>query len=141
MKEKTESLEIEKQDLQAELKKLKLVKIINHTKEDVKNLLGEYLDGNINDIEYQRKIINKFVNSVYIFDDKIAIYYNLFNLRKFTFEEATENIAENEKFLFQNDCSAKHNLNRNVRFRFLYIINLFNEKSIMLYYIILWRVK
>ncbi len=106
MNEKSKSLEIEKQDLQAELKKLKLVKIITHTKEDVKNLLGEYLDGNINDIEYQRKIINKFVNSVYIFDDKIAIYYNLFNLRKFTYKEALENIAENEEFLFETDCSA-----------------------------------
>ena len=39
MNEKSKSLEIEKQDLQAELKKLKLVKIITHTKEDVKNLL------------------------------------------------------------------------------------------------------
>lgn len=106
MNEKSKSLEIQKQDLQEELQKLKLIKIITHTKEDVKNLLGEYLDGNIEDINYQRKIINKFVNSVYIFDDKIAIYYNLFNLRKFTYEEALENIAENEKFLFQNDCSA-----------------------------------
>ena len=95
------------EEAEEELQKLKLIKIITHTKEDVKNLLGEYLDGNIEDINYQRKIINKFVNSVYIFDDKIAIYYNLFNLRKFTYEEALENIGENEKFLFQNDCSAK----------------------------------
>lgn len=112
MNEKANSLTIEKQDIQEELKKLKLVKIITHTKEDVKKLLAEYLDGNINDINYQRKIINKFVNSVYIFDDKIAIYYNLFNLRKFTFEEATENIAENEKVFISNDmlCHKKRRI-------------------------------
>lgn len=102
MNDKSKSLEIEKKDLQSELKKLKLVKIITHTKEDVKNLLGEYLDGNINDLEYQRKIINKFVNSVYIFDDKIAIYYNLFNLRKFTYKEALQNISDNEKVFISN---------------------------------------
>ena len=106
MNEKAKSLELEKKDLQEELKKLKLVKIITHTKEDVKNLLAEYLDGNINDIEYQRKIINKFVNSVYIFDDKIAIYYNLFNSRKFPYDEAIKNISENEEFLFNTDCTA-----------------------------------
>ncbi len=106
MNEKAKSLEIEKQDLQAELKKLKLVKIITHTKDDVKNLLAEYIDGNIDDIDYQRKIINKFVNSVYIFDDKIAIYYNLFNSRKFTYDEAIKNISENEEFVFETDSSA-----------------------------------
>ena len=103
MNDKANSLTIEKQDLQEELKKLNMVKLITHTKEDVKNVLASYLDGNIGDKEYQRKIINKFVNSVYIFDDKIAIYYNLFNLRKFTYEEALENIAENEDNLILND--------------------------------------
>ncbi len=102
MNEKSKSLGIQKQDLQEELKKLKLMKIITHTKEDIKNLLAEFLDGNINDINYQRKIINKFVNSVYLFDDKTAIYYNLFNLRKFSYDEALENIAENESVFISN---------------------------------------
>ena len=103
MNEKAKSLEIEKQDIQEEIKKLKLVKIITHTKEEVKILLAQFLDGNINDIKYQRKIINKFVNRVYIFDDKAAIYYNLFNLRNFTYNEALDNIAENESVLISND--------------------------------------
>ena len=116
MNEKSKSLSIEKQDIQEELKKLKLVQVITHTKEDVKNLLAEFLDGNINDIEYQRKIINKFVNSVYIFDDKIAIYYNLFNLRKFTYEEAIENIAENEKVFISNEMLRQEEPYSNLRF-------------------------
>lgn len=106
MNEKANSLTIQKQDLQAELQKLKIAQIITHTKEEIIECLSQYLDGNINDIEYQRKIINKFVNSVYIFDDKIAIYYNLFNNRKFSFDEAKENIEQNEGFLFQKECPA-----------------------------------
>ena len=103
MNDKANSLTIEKQDIQDEIRKLQLMQVVTYTKEDVKNILAEYLDGNINDKEYQRKIINKFVNSVYIYDDKIAIYYNLFNTHKFTYTEALDNIAENEKVLILND--------------------------------------
>lgn len=116
LNEKSKSLSIEKQDLQEEIKKLKLVQIITHTKEEVKNLLAEYLDGNINDKEYQRKIINKFVNRVFIFDDKIAIYYNLFNLRNFSYEDAIENIAENESVLISNGTLRQVRLHTNPRF-------------------------
>lgn len=109
MNEKANSLTIQKQDLQSELQKVKMAQIITRTKQDIIEILSQYLDGNIDDIEYQRKIINKFVNSVYVFDDKIAIYYNLFGNRKFSFEEAKENIRQNERFLFQKDCSAINN--------------------------------
>ncbi len=111
--EKAKSLEIEKKDIQAEINKLKVMQVITYTKDDIKNLLAEFLDGNINDINYQRKIINKFVNTIYIFDDKIAIYYNLFNTRKFTYEEALENIAENEKVLISNTLVRQEEPNPN----------------------------
>lgn len=104
--EKSNSFTIQKQDLLEELKKVKMVQIITHTKEEVVQALSQYLDGNANDLDYQRKIINRFVNSVYIFDDKIAIYYNLFNTRKFTYQEALDNIADNEGFIFDKPCSA-----------------------------------
>lgn len=95
MNEKADSITIQKQDLQNELQKLKLSKVITRTKEDVKNLLAEYLDGNKDDINYKRKIINQFVNSVYVFDDKTIIYYNVFGNDKMTFEEMQENLKEN----------------------------------------------
>ena len=92
---KADSLTIQKQDLQEELKKLQLSKIITRTKEDVKNLFIEFLNGKTEDINYKRKIINNFVNSVYIFDDKIVIYYNLFGNSKMTYEEMQQNLIEN----------------------------------------------
>ena len=113
MNDKANSLTIQKKDIQKEIKKLKMVQLITHTKEDVKNLLAEYLEGNINDIDYQRKIINKFVNSVYVFDDKTAIYYNLFNLRQFTYNEALDNIAENEQVLISNAMLRQKRVIRN----------------------------
>ena len=44
--------------------------------------------------DFKKKIINTFVNSVYIFDDKIAIYYNLFGSDKITYEEAKETVLK-----------------------------------------------
>ena len=55
----------------------------------------KFLNGKTEDINYKRKIINNFVNSVYVFDDKIVIYYNLFSNSKMTYEEMQQNLIEN----------------------------------------------
>lgn len=39
-------------------------------------LISRYRDGNINDPEYRREIIDAFVNSVYVYDDKLILTYN-----------------------------------------------------------------
>ena len=96
MNEKANSLTIQKQDLQEELKKLKIGRTIKHTKQEIIAMLSVYLDGNINSIDFQRKIINNFVNSVYLFDDKIAIYYNLFDDEQISYDKVIENIFENK---------------------------------------------
>lgn len=116
MNEKSKSLSIEKQDIQNELKKLKLMQVITHTKNEVKTLLAKFLDGKIEDIDYQRKIINKFVNSIDIFDDKIAIYYNLFNAHKLSYSEALDNISENEKVLISNGMAQRSGFEPEVAF-------------------------
>lgn len=82
MNEKANSLTLEKADLQEELKKLKFSKIITHTKEEVIEIISQYLDGDIFDIDFQRKIINKFINSIYLYDDKVIIYYNILDSEK-----------------------------------------------------------
>lgn len=107
MNDKSKSLEIEKQDLQNEINKLAMLQVITHTKDDVKNLLAEYLDGTVDNIDYQRKIINKFVNSVFIFNDKLAIYYNLFGNCKITHDEALQIMTENERVLISNGLAER----------------------------------
>ena len=94
---KADSLAIQKQDIQAEINKLKLATKVSHSQKDIIEILSVYLDGNIENIDFQRKIISNFVNSVYVFDDKIVIYYNLFGDKKVSFEEMQENVAQNEK--------------------------------------------
>lgn len=46
------------------------------TKEQIIFWLSTFQNGDINDIDYQRRIIDTFVNAVFIYDDKVKITYN-----------------------------------------------------------------
>lgn len=99
---KANSLTIQKNDIQNEINKLKLASVVTHSKDDIKDLLKVYLNENINNVEFKKKIINNFVNSVYVFDDKILIYYNLFGKEKINYKQALESMKENADVLISN---------------------------------------
>lgn len=56
--------------LQAELQKPK------YTKEQIMSWLGQFKYGDVNSRKYQKCIIDTFVNSLYLFDDRLVIAYN-----------------------------------------------------------------
>lgn len=122
--EKAESLQLQKQDLEANIKKLKLASSIKQSKQDIAKLFTKYLNGNVSNIDYQRKIIQSFVNSVFVFDDKIVIYYNLFGNKKITFEEAIKNLSQRrlgkEVLILNNVGSQKSRIRTFVQVRFFY---------------------
>ncbi len=47
-----------------------------YTADQIIYMLERYRDGDIEDPEYQRKILHMFVKVVYLYDDKIEIYYD-----------------------------------------------------------------
>ena len=96
-KAKADSLSLQKQDTLEELQKLKLTKTIVHTEEEIKTLLYQYVDGDINDINYQKKIIDDFLDCVYVFDDKIIPYYKVFGKQKTKLKETLERVKELEE--------------------------------------------
>lgn len=55
-----------------------LIELHGYTVNEWDNCVNEFC----NNFEFQRTIIFNFVNCVYVFDDKIIIYYNLFNNKK-----------------------------------------------------------
>lgn len=74
-KERLEALEKQRDDLkiailQAELQKPK------YTKEQIVSWIGQFKYGDVNSREYQKCIIDTFVNSLYLFDDRLVITYN-----------------------------------------------------------------
>lgn len=71
----TKTLEAQRESLkvsilQAELEKPK------YTKEQIVSWINRFKYGNVDDIEYQRQIIDTFINAIYVYDDKLVFTYN-----------------------------------------------------------------
>lgn len=51
-------------------------KFVTLSEMDIRFFLAQLKNGDINDIKYRRALINTFVNSIYLFDDKLTIIFN-----------------------------------------------------------------
>ena len=76
---KLEELENRKADLSIEIAKLKVATSNKITKKHVRAWLKSFCQGDLFDMEFRRRIIDVLVNSVYVYDDKIIILYNVKN--------------------------------------------------------------
>lgn len=74
-KECLEELETQRDSLKASITQLALERR-KFTKEEIVEWISRYKDGNINDPDYRREIIDTFVNSVYVYDDRLLLTYN-----------------------------------------------------------------
>lgn len=84
--EKANDLTLQKEVIEAELAKMKLAIAIPHTKEDIIRYLSMFADGDASDAEYRRRIIDRLINSIFIYDDKILVFFNILNDNKITFD-------------------------------------------------------
>lgn len=95
MNEKADSLSLQKEDINTEIKKITMLQKLQHSKQDIIDLLKVYVDGDINDSIYQKRLIDKFINCVYVFDDDFTIYFNLFEkIPKHSFEEVLQDLVK-----------------------------------------------
>ena len=70
-----EELEQQRDSLRGSIAQLQLERR-KFTKEEIVDWVGRYKDGNINDLDYRRENIDTFVNSVFVYDDKLILTYN-----------------------------------------------------------------
>lgn len=75
--EKMESLESQKTALESELTKLRIACDLRITESEIIAWLNQFCSGDPSDPEFRRTIINAFVNSVYLYDDRMLIFYNI----------------------------------------------------------------
>ncbi len=75
--EHVRELEAQKDELTVELSKLRIAAGIRYTVREVETWLKGFCTGDACDPDFRRRIIEVFVNSVYVYDDRIVIYYNL----------------------------------------------------------------
>ena len=92
----------------AEIKKLKLALKIKHSKEDIINYLSIFLE-QPKDEEFKEKLFKIFITAVYVFDDYLNIYIDMFDENeKINFNDAKEHKEQAEKeFAHKTQCSTK----------------------------------
>ena len=92
--EKIEQMETQKADIELDLSRLKIAAGIKYTEEQIIAWLKQFCKGDLLDVDFQRRIIDVFINSVYVHDDKIVIYYNIKDGKQVSYIEMLESSAE-----------------------------------------------
>ncbi len=91
-----------------QVKKIRLATSIKHNKEDIVNYLKAFIYSNEDKTEDRQRLIDTFVNSIYVFDDYFTIYIDVLDKQEtITFKEAQEHLSfAKDKFLQQTNCST-----------------------------------
>lgn len=97
LQERFDKLTAQKSDVEDDIAKLKILSKKSFTVEQYKSWLKMFANGDPIDIEFRRKIIETFVNSVYVFDDKIVIYYNIKGGKQVSYMEMCDDLEDLEE--------------------------------------------
>lgn len=98
-------LEIDKENLQQVLVVAKMSCQVFKSKEELKNIFDMFISGERTDNNFRKRIVKLFINSIFVFEDFIVIYYNLFDNNFTTFEEMQEHLQNN----FNVEGAEKYN--------------------------------
>ena len=63
--------------MEHDLVKLRIAQEIRFTEEEVRAWLKTFCTGDLFDPEFRRNIIDTFINSIYLYDDRVIIFYNI----------------------------------------------------------------
>lgn len=74
-KTRLEELERQKEELEISILQAQLQRP-RYTKELVVDWISQFKYGDVNSRDYQMQIIDTFINSIYLFEDKIVFTYN-----------------------------------------------------------------
>ena len=74
-KERLEALEDERRSIKASISKALIERPI-YTKEQLVSWISHFKYGDINDKRFQKEVIDTFLNSIFVYDDKLILYYN-----------------------------------------------------------------
>ena len=74
-KERLEQLETQRDELKSSILLAQIVRP-KYSREEIIKWISHYKYGNIDDKDYQKEIIDTFLNSIYVYDDHLIITYN-----------------------------------------------------------------
>ena len=74
-KERLEELETHRKDLLNSIAQIELERPV-YSKESIVQWISQFKDGDMDDVEYQKQIIDIFLNALSVYDDKLVFVYN-----------------------------------------------------------------
>lgn len=94
--DKIEAYDAERADLEIGLSKLKIAHEIRYTEEDIIVWLKNFCRGDLFDMDFRRRIIDVFINSIYLYDDRVIIYYNVRGGKQVSYIEMLESTGDDD---------------------------------------------
>lgn len=93
--DKIELADMQKNDLEIDLSKLRIANSIRYTEEDIIAWLKTFCNGDLCDTAFRQRIIDVFVNSIYLYDDRVIVFYNIHGGKQVSYIDML-NAAESE---------------------------------------------
>ncbi len=92
LNEKIEKLSFQIEEMKIDLANLKITSKNTFSKNDYKKWLTAFVNGDIEDEEFRQRIIDTFINAVYLYDDKLVVYYNIKETKQVTYPEMKKDL-------------------------------------------------
>lgn len=92
-----EALDAQKQEIESELARLRIAAGIRLTETDVRAWLKTVCTGDPLDPEFRKRIIDVFINAVYLYDDRVIIFYNIRGGKQVSFIDLASSLPSEEK--------------------------------------------
>ena len=75
--QKIETATLQKTDIEIDLAKLRVANKIRYTEKEIVAWLKLFCKGDLFDMKFRQRIIDTFINSIFLYDDRIVIFYNI----------------------------------------------------------------
>lgn len=103
---KAETLEAEIQETEDKLIELRISSKAQLKADDIEKWLRSFCSGDLMDLSFRKRIIDVLVNSVYLYDNKLVIYFNVKDGKQVSYIEMLEDIESLEGEEGSNLCSS-----------------------------------
>ena len=91
-----EELDAQKSEYETDVAKLRVAMNLRLTDKEVISWLNTFRDGNPSDTEFRARLIDIFINSVYVYNDRIIVFYNIRGGKQVTHRDLLETLETKE---------------------------------------------
>lgn len=92
--ERIDLLAIQKEEAEVDLAKLKVASRITLSEDEIIAWLQQFVHGDPMDPDFRQRVIDIFVNSIYLYDDKVVMYFNIKDASQVSYIEMQENLKD-----------------------------------------------